>query len=147
MKKFLLLAALWCSGSLLINQPLFAEEKNMDEKITALKIIDKKIGDGSEAKANSTVSVDYTGWLYDPAAPDKKGKKFDSSLDRGDPFGFVLGRGTVIRGWDEGIKGMKEDGQRTLIIPPEMAYGNRGAGGLIPPGATLIFDVELLNVK
>jgi FKBP-type peptidyl-prolyl cis-trans isomerase len=147
MKKSLLLAALWCGGSLLINQPLFAEEKSMDEKITALKIIDKKIGDGNEAKANSTVSVDYTGWLYDPAAPDKKGKKFDSSLDRGDPFGFVLGRGTVIRGWDEGIKGMKEDGQRTLIIPPEMAYGNRGAGGLIPPGATLIFDVELLNVK
>lgn len=147
MKKSVLLAALCFGGSLMINQPLFAEEKNMDEKITTLKIIDKKMGEGNEAKANSTVSVDYTGWLYDPAAPEKKGKKFDSSLDRGDPFGFVLGRGTVIRGWDEGIKGMKEDGQRTLIIPPDMAYGNRGAGGLIPPGATLIFDVELISVK
>lgn len=147
MKKSVLLAALWFGGSLLISQPLLAEEKNMDEKITALKIIDKKVGEGNEAKADSTVSVDYTGWLYDPAAPEKKGKKFDSSLDRGDPFGFVLGRGSVIRGWDEGIKGMKEDGQRTLIIPPDMAYGNRGAGGVIPPGATLIFDVELISVK
>ena len=85
--------------------------------------------------------------MYDPAAPDKKGKKFDSSLDRGDPFAFVLGRGSVIRGWDEGVKGMKEDGQRTLIIPSDMAYGNRGAGGVIPPGATLVFDVELISVK
>jgi FKBP-type peptidyl-prolyl cis-trans isomerase FkpA len=147
MKKSLLLAALLIGGALSIPQPLLAEEKKMDEKITALKIIDRKVGDGKEAKVNSTVSVDYTGWIYDPAAPDKKGKKFDSSLDRGDPFGFVLGRGSVIRGWDEGIKGMKEDGQRTLIIPPDMAYGNRGAGGVIPPGATLIFDVELHNVK
>ena len=147
MKKTLICAALWLGGSLLITQPLRAEEKKMDEKITTLKIIDKKVGDGKEAKANSTVSVDYTGWLYDPVAPEHKGKKFDSSLDRGDPFGFVLGRGSVIRGWDEGIKGMKEDGQRTLIIPPELAYGNRGAGGVIPPGATLIFDVELISVK
>jgi FKBP-type peptidyl-prolyl cis-trans isomerase len=147
MKKSVLMAALWFSSGLLISPPLLAEEKNMDEKITTLKIIDKKVGEGNEAKADSTVSVDYTGWLYDAAAPDKKGKKFDSSLDRGDPFGFVLGRGTVIRGWDEGIKGMKEDGQRTLIIPPDMAYGNRGAGGVIPPGATLIFDVELISVK
>ena len=147
MRKAVLWAALWLSGSVLITQPLRAEEKAMDEKITTLKIIDKRVGKGKEAKANSTVSVDYTGWLYDPAAPDKKGKKFDSSLDRGDPFAFVLGRGSVIRGWDEGVKGMKEDGQRTLIIPSEMAYGNRGAGGLIPPGATLVFDVELISVK
>ncbi len=147
MRKSALLAALWFSGALAISQPIHAEEKKMEEKITALKIIDRKVGDGKEASVNSTVSVDYTGWLYDPAAPEGKGKKFDSSLDRGDPFGFVLGRGSVIRGWDEGIKGMKEDGQRTLIIPPDMAYGNRGAGGAIPPGATLIFDVELLNVK
>lgn len=147
MRKAVLWAALWLSGSVLITQPLRAEEKAMDEKISALKIIDNKVGEGKEAKANSTVSVDYTGWLYDPAAPDKKGKKFDSSLDRGDPFAFVLGRGSVIRGWDEGVKGMKEDGQRTLIIPSDMAYGNRGAGGLIPPGATLVFDVELISVK
>ena len=130
-----------------MTQPLIAEEKKVDEKITTLKIVDNKIGEGKEANAGSTVTVDYTGWLYDPAAPDKKGKKFDSSLDRGDPFAFVLGRGSVIRGWDEGVKGMKEDGQRTLIIPSDMAYGNRGAGGLIPPGATLVFDVELISVK
>lgn len=147
MNKAVLWAALLMSGSVLITQPLRAEEKAMDEKITTLKIIDKKVGEGKEAKANSTVSVDYTGWIYDPAAPDKKGKKFDSSLDRGDPFAFVLGRGSVIRGWDEGVKGMKEDGQRTLIIPSDMAYGNRGAGGVIPPGATLVFDVELISVK
>lgn len=147
MMKAVLFAALWLSSSLLITQPLSAEEKTMDEKITTLKIIDNKIGEGDEAKSGSTVSVDYTGWLYDPSAPDKKGKKFDSSLDRGNPFSFVLGRGSVIRGWDEGVKGMKEDGQRTLIIPPDMAYGNRGAGGLIPPGATLVFDVELIEVK
>jgi FKBP-type peptidyl-prolyl cis-trans isomerase FkpA len=147
MKKTILLGALLFGGALSIPPTLLAEEKKMDEKITALKVIDRKVGDGKEANANSTVSVDYTGWLYDPAAPEGKGKKFDSSLDRGDPFGFVLGRGSVIRGWDEGIKGMKEDGQRTLIIPPDMAYGNRGAGGLIPPGATLIFDVELISVK
>lgn len=147
MMKAVLFAALWLSSSLLITQPLSAEEKTMDEKITTLKIIDNKIGEGDEAKSGSTVSVDYTGWLYDPSAPDKKGKKFDSSLDRGNPFSFVLGRGSVIRGWDEGVKGMKEDGQRTLIIPPDMAYGNRGAGGVIPPGATLLFDVELIGVK
>ena len=147
MLKVALLAALWLSSSLLITHPLRAEEKPMDEKITTLKIVDNKIGEGTEAKSGSTVSVDYTGWLYDPSAPNKKGKKFDSSLDRGNPFSFVLGRGAVIRGWDEGVKGMKEDGQRTLIIPPEMAYGNRGAGGVIAPGATLVFDVELISVK
>ena len=147
MMKSILLTALWLSSSLLMTQPSRAEEKAMDEKITTLKIIDSKVGEGNEAKSGSTVSVDYTGWIYDPSAPDKKGKKFDSSLDRGNPFGFVLGRGSVIRGWDEGVKGMKEDGKRTLIIPPDMAYGNRGAGGVIPPGATLVFDVELISVK
>jgi FKBP-type peptidyl-prolyl cis-trans isomerase len=147
MKKAVLLAALWISSSLLFTPPSGAEERTMEEKITALKIVDNKVGQGNEAKSGSTVSVDYTGWIYDPSAPDKKGKKFDSSLDRGDPFSFVLGRGAVIRGWDEGVKGMKEDGQRTLIIPPEMAYGKRGAGGVIPPDATLLFDVELISVK
>jgi FKBP-type peptidyl-prolyl cis-trans isomerase FkpA len=147
MLRTLLLTTLWFSSCLFVTQTLRAEEKTMDEKITALKIIDNQIGEGKEAKPGSTVSVDYTGWLYDPSAPDKKGKKFDSSLDRGDPFGFVLGRGAVIRGWDEGVKGMKEDGKRTLIIPPDMAYGNRGAGGVIPPGATLLFDIELISVK
>lgn len=147
MKKALLFVAVLATSGVLLTQYLQAGEKAMEEKITALKIIDKKVGDGNEAKAGSTVKVDYTGWLYDPAAPDQKGKKFDSSLDRGDPFGFVLGNGAVIRGWDEGVKGMKEDGQRTLIIPADMAYGKRGAGGVIPPDATLIFDVDLISVK
>lgn len=93
------------------------------------------------------MSVHYTGWLYDPSAPNNKGKKFDSSLDRGQPFSFPLGGGRVIRGWDEGVAGMKIGGKRTLIIPPEMGYGANGAGGVIPPNATLIFDVELLGVK
>ena len=93
------------------------------------------------------VLVHYTGWLYDPAKGDQKGSKFDSSRDRQVPFGFILGAGRVIKGWDEGVAGMKVGGQRTLIIPPGMAYGERGAGGVIPPNATLIFDVELIEVK
>jgi len=91
--------------------------------------------------------VHYTGWLYDSSKPDQKGQKFDSSRDRGQPFSFPLGGGRVIKGWDEGVAGMKVGGQRTLVIPPAMGYGDRGAGGVIPPNATLIFDVELLEVK
>ena len=108
---------------------------------------DVKIGEGVEAKAGQTVSVHYTGWLYDPTATDKHGTKFDSSRDRGQPFQFPLGAGRVIKGWDQGVAGMKIGGQRTLIIPAEMGYGARGAGGAIPPNATLIFDVELLGVE
>jgi FKBP-type peptidyl-prolyl cis-trans isomerase len=92
------------------------------------------------------VDVHYTGWLHDPSAADKKGHKFDSSRDRGDPFSFSLGAGQVIAGWDEGVAGMKVGGQRTLTIPPEKGYGARGAGGVIPPNATLVFDVELIGV-
>jgi FKBP-type peptidyl-prolyl cis-trans isomerase FkpA len=92
------------------------------------------------------VSVHYTGWLYDPKAPQTRGTKFDSSRDRGVPFGFTLGKGNVIKGWDEGVAGMKEGGPRTLIIPPSFGYGERGAGGVIPPNATLLFDVELVKV-
>lgn len=113
---------------------------------TALKIVDRKLGDGATAEANSPVAVHYTGYLWDAAAPDNKGKKFDSSVDRGIPFGFMLGVGRVIKGWDEGVVGMKVGGQRTLIIPPDKAYGDRGAGAAIPPGATLVFDVELMSV-
>jgi FKBP-type peptidyl-prolyl cis-trans isomerase FkpA len=114
---------------------------------TGLKMIEHKIGDGAEAVAGKTVAVHYTGWLFDPAAADTKGKKFDSSRDRGDVFRFPLGAGRVIAGWDQGVAGMKVGGQRTLTIPPELGYGARGAGGVIPPNATLVFDVELLGVE
>ncbi|WP_043832725.1 FKBP-type peptidyl-prolyl cis-trans isomerase [Muricoccus aerilatus] len=109
-------------------------------------IEERKQGTGAEAVAGKRVTVHYTGWLFDASAADKKGRKFDSSRDRGDPFAFLLGAGQVIRGWDEGVAGMKVGGQRTLTIPPEMGYGARGAGGVIPPNATLVFDVELLGV-
>jgi len=112
-----------------------------------LKVIDHKVGTGAEAVAGKTVIVHYTGWLFDTAAADNKGKKFDSSRDRNDPFGFPLGAGHVIKGWDQGVAGMKVGGQRTLVIPPELGYGARGAGGVIPPNATLVFDVELLEVR
>ncbi|MEO8936113.1 MAG: FKBP-type peptidyl-prolyl cis-trans isomerase [Burkholderiaceae bacterium] len=112
-----------------------------------MKMTDVKEGSGKEAVAGKTVVVHYTGWLYDTSKPDNKGTKFDSSRDRGDPFDFPLGAGHVIKGWDQGVAGMKVGGQRTLVIPPEMGYGARGAGGVIPPNATLVFDVELLDVK
>lgn len=107
---------------------------------SGLEIEDLVVGTGQEPQAGSTVSVHYTGWLVD-------GTKFDSSLDRGTPFDFVLGKGQVIRGWDEGVASMKVGGKRKLTIPPEMAYGERGAGSVIPPGATLVFEVELLEVR
>jgi FKBP-type peptidyl-prolyl cis-trans isomerase FkpA len=116
-------------------------------KVTELQIVDEKPGTGAEAVAGKAVIVHYTGWLYEPGAVDGHGAKFDSSRDRGVPFGFVLGAGKVIKGWDEGVAGMKVGGRRTLVIPPGKAYGERGAGGVIPPGATLLFDVELLDVK
>jgi len=115
--------------------------------VTELKKIDSKQGTGAEAVAGKVVIVHYTGWLYDPSVPDGHGKKFDSSVDRGQPFDFPLGGGRVIKGWDEGVAGMKVGGKRTLVIPPAMGYGARGAGGVIPPNATLVFDVELLEVK
>jgi FKBP-type peptidyl-prolyl cis-trans isomerase FkpA len=108
---------------------------------------DVKVGTGTLAEKGKQVSVHYTGWLFDEAAKDNKGKKFDSSRDRGDPFRFSLGAGQVIRGWDVGVAGMKVGGQRTLVIAPEDGYGARGAGGVIPPNATLVFDVELLGVE
>ena len=114
--------------------------------MTELIITDIKLGEGKEASAGHDVSVHYTGWLYDESAPDHKGAKFDSSRDRGDPFEFPLGAGHVIKGWDQGVDGMKIGGQRTLTIPASLGYGARGAGGVIPPNATLVFDVELLAV-
>ena len=107
---------------------------------SGLVIEDLIVGSGATAAAGQRVSVHYTGWLQD-------GKKFDSSKDRGQAFMFSLGRGEVIRGWDEGVAGMKIGGRRTLTIPPDYGYGTQGAGGVIPPNATLVFDVELLDVK
>lgn len=118
-----------------------------DSGITTLQTTDTTAGNGAEARPGMTVSVHYTGWLYDPAAADKKGRKFDSSKDRNEPFEFPLGGGQVIEGWDRGVAGMKVGGSRVLTIPPAMGYGARGAGGVIPPNATLLFEVELLNVR
>jgi FKBP-type peptidyl-prolyl cis-trans isomerase FkpA len=109
--------------------------------------IDVRIGKGEDAVAGKTVNVHYTGWLFDKTAPNNKGEKFDSSRDRPGHFTFPLGAGRVIKGWDEGVQGMKVGGQRTLIIPSSMGYGSRGAGGVIPPNAKLIFDVELMGVR
>ena len=109
-------------------------------------MIDHQIGTGALASSGKAVVVHYTGWLFDSAALDHKGRKFDSSRDRGEPFGFTLGAGQVIKGWDQGVDGMRVGGQRTLTVPPELGYGARGAGAVIPPNATLIFDVELLEV-
>ena len=115
--------------------------------LSELHIIDSFVGDGETAKRGASVTVHYSGWLYDPSKPQGKGTKFDSSKDRGQTFQFGLGRGMVIQGWDQGVEGMKVGGNRTLIIPPDLGYGSRGAGGVIPPDATLLFDVELINVE
>jgi peptidylprolyl isomerase len=111
---------------------------------SGLQIIDTQVGTGATPQTGQTCVMHYTGWLYENGA---KGKKFDSSLDRGQPFEFPIGRGRVIAGWDEGVASMKVGGKRTLIIPAKLGYGERGAGGAIPPNATLIFEVELLGVK
>ena len=111
---------------------------------SGLKYQDEVVGTGPEPKAGQKVTVQYTGWLDEAG---KKGKKFDSSRDRNQPFTFTLGAGQVIQGWDLGVATMKQGGKRTLVIPAELGYGARGAGGIIPPGATLIFDVELLGAK
>lgn len=123
------------------------EESTSMTKITELQKIDTQVGTGREAETGFNVTVHYTGYLYDPAVEGGRGQKFDSSLDRKQPFNFFLGGGQVIQGWDQGFEGMKIGGKRTLVIPSEMGYGARGAGGAIPPNADLLFDVELLDVK
>ena len=113
----------------------------------ALQKTDLSPGTGAEIKSGQTALVHYTGWLYDTATPENKGKKFDSSVDRNEPFEFPVGAGMVIKGWDEGVVGMKVGGKRRLVIPPEMGYGARGFAPVIPPSATLVFDVELVEIR
>ncbi len=129
--------------------PAYAQASGSTAPVTALGISDTKLGDGAESVAGKMVTVHYTGWLYtyNPAKPDHKGRQFDSSRKSGEPFTFPLGAGRVIKGWDQGVAGMKVGGQRTLTIPSELGYGARGAGSVIPPNVSLIFDVELLDVK
>ena len=119
-------------------------ESKMQKTPSGLQFEDIKEGTGASPKPGQTCVMNYTGWLWENGA---KGKKFDSSLDRGTPFEFPIGQGRVIKGWDEGVSTMKVGGKRVLLIPPQLAYGARGAGGVIPPNATLIFEVELLGVK
>ena len=133
-------------GALLLPQSAISETGQGASAVTQLIKQDTKIGSGEEAAVGKMVEVHYTGWLYDASAPDKKGEKFDSSRDRGIPFSFLIGAGRVIKGWDRGVIGMKVGGQRTLIIPPQLAYGPEGRGA-IPPNATLIFEVELLGLR
>src|SRR5512146_80938 len=120
------------------------KEGKMEKTPSGLQYEDTVVGNGAAPKTGQTCVMHYTGWLYENG---KKGKKFDSSVDRGQPFEFQIGRGQVIKGWDEGVATMKVGGKRTLVIPPDLGYGSRGAGGAIPPNATLLFDVELLGVK
>ena len=118
-----------------------------DTGIKELQKQDVTVGSGAEARPGRPVRVHYTGWLYDASTADHRGKKFDSSKDHGEPFDFNLGAKEVIPGWDEGVAGMKVGGKRVLTIPPHLGYGARGAGGVIPPNATLVFEVVLLDVK
>jgi FKBP-type peptidyl-prolyl cis-trans isomerase FkpA len=124
-----------------------APQAHASGQVDKLTMIDHKIGAGTEAKSGMDVLVHYTGWLYDENAKDKHGTKFDSSLDHGAPFSFTLGQGKVISGWDQGVVGMRVGGKRTLLIPAALGYGADGAGGDIPPNASLVFDVELLEAS
>ena len=139
-------AALVIGGAILPNNHAMAETQGstMTTTPSGLQYEDTVVGTGATPETGQTCVMHYTGWLY---VDGKKGSKFDSSLDRGSPFEFPIGTGRVIKGWDEGVATMKVGGKRTLIIPPALGYGARGAGGLIPPNATLMFDVELLAVK
>ncbi len=115
--------------------------------VASLQSVVLKPGDGAAITAGQIATVQYTGWLYETSARDNKGKRFDSSFDAGKPFSFPLGTGSVIKGWDQGVLGMKVGESRRLVIPPDLAYGDAGAGGVIPPGATLVFDIDLLKIE
>ena len=142
-RRFILAAALALPAIAAASSTLAQTGQTMTTS-SGLQIVDTKAGTGATPKTGQTCVMHYTGWLYQNGA---KGQKFDSSVDRGQPFEFQIGRGMVIKGWDEGVASMKVGGKRTLIIPPDLGYGARGAGGVIPPNATLIFEVELLDVK
>lgn len=118
-----------------------------DGRVAELQRVDLQTGSGAVAASGDEVTVHYTGWLYDEDATNRRGEKFDSSVARGEPFIFLLGAGRVIRGWDEGVAGMRVGGKRVLLIPPEYGYGRKGAGGVIPPNGSLVFEVELLGVE
>jgi peptidylprolyl isomerase len=139
-----LVAALSLASAVLPTPAAAQTEGSTVTTPSGLQITDTKVGSGAQPQKGQTCVMHYTGWLYDNGT---KGQKFDSSLDRGQPFEFAIGQGQVIEGWDEGVATMKVGGKRTLIIPPALGYGARGAGGVIPPNATLMFDVELLDVK
>ena len=145
-KNILILVTMLCATSLSHAIELVNEEKSkmQDKGITDLVITDNKVGDGREAEKGLTVTVHYTGWLYEDG---EKTTKFDSSVDRREPFSFVLGVGQVIKGWDNGVSGMQVGGSRTIIIPSSMGYGSRGAGDVIPPNSDLIFEVELIKIQ
>ena len=148
MRILILAAALLITGCRVDSTADLSEGEPMaDTGITQLQQQDVKVGQGAEARKGNVVRVHYTGWLYDASRPDKRGQKFDSSKDGNTPFDFTLGAQEVIPGWDEGVAGMKVGGTRLLTIPPAMGYGARGAGGVIPPNATLVFEVDLLEVK
>jgi FKBP-type peptidyl-prolyl cis-trans isomerase FkpA len=115
--------------------------------VHSLEIVELRPGDGAAIAAGQKAVVQYTGWLYEASAPEKKGKQFDSSRGTGQPFRFTVGGGEVIKGWDQGVVGMKIGGRRRLTIPADLAYGDSGAGGVIPPGATLVFDVDLVAIE
>jgi FKBP-type peptidyl-prolyl cis-trans isomerase len=132
------------SGGAAIATPALAQASKPVTTASGLQIIDTKVGTGASPRTGQTCVMHYTGWLYDNGA---KGKKFDSSVDRGEPFEFKIGTRQVIAGWDEGVASMKVGGKRTLIIPAALGYGAQGAGNVIPPNATLMFDVELLGIK
>jgi len=141
MRRFTVFA---CIAALSIVAAVASAKEDVVKTNSGLMFKDVKVGAGAEARSGQKVTVDYTGWIDEG---DKKGKKFDSSLDRGEAFSFTLGQGQVIKGWDEGVAGMKVGGKRTLMIPASLGYGARGAGSAIPPNSDLIFDVELLGVK
>ncbi|MFZ5738088.1 MAG: FKBP-type peptidyl-prolyl cis-trans isomerase [Pseudomonadota bacterium] len=140
----LAVAALFPAAALMSSTPAMSEPANAVTTSSGLQIVDTQVGTGASPKPGQICVMHYTGWLYENGA---KTRKFDSSVDRNEPFEFPIGMGRVIKGWDEGVSTMKVGGKRTLIIPPQLGYGARGAGGVIPPNATLIFEVELLGIK